>query len=397
MNILFLSSRFPYPALKGDQLIVYQRIRGLSKFFKITLVAIYTNEKELNELKYLEQYCHKVIPVKLSKIRIALNVIEGFFTNSLPLQVSYFNNKGFGQILTNIIKENEIDFIHAYTLRLAEYTKEQKVPVVYELIDSMQLNVENMIREERYFKKWIYKVESKRIQQYENDLVMNNSHISVVSQKDKDKIGLEHINVIPNGVDLDRFQLTSTSKKKGQIVFSGNMGYLPNIHAVKWFVTHCFPMVREFIPYATFIIAGANPSNSVKRLHNGRSVFVTGYVDSMVDVLNASEISIAPMRSGSGMQNKILEAMACRLPVVTTHNGIEGIFAKNNKEILVADTPEFFAQSIISLLSDKNLYNQIASNARDYVQKYHSWERSNRSIIDIYLEAFSVKKEYEKL
>jgi len=92
-----------------------------------------------------------------------------------------------------------------------------------------------------------------------------------------------------------------------------------------------------------------------------------------------------------------LEALACRLPVVTTHNGIEGIFAKNNKEILVADTPEFFAQSIISLLSDKNLYNQIASNARDYVQKYHSWERSNRSIIDIYLEAFSVKKEYEKL
>lgn len=396
MNILFLSSRFPYPALKGDQLIVYQRIKGLSRHFKITLVAVYTSESELKDLEYLKKYCHKIIPIKLSKARIAYNITKGLFADSLPLQVCYFDIKNFDQLLSQIIEENEIDLIHAFTLRLAEFARTKHIPVVYELIDSMQLNVENMIREEKNLKKWLYKIEGKRIGNYEKDLVQKNSHITLVSAKDKERIGLDHIHVVPNGVDMEQFIPADSARRKGQIVFSGNMNYLPNIHAVKWFVKYCFPMIRESVPNATFVIAGANPSNAVRKLHNGQTIIVTGYVDSLVDILTSSEVAIAPMRSGSGMQNKILEAMACGIPVVTTHNGLEGIFAKNNEEILVADVPELFAQSIISLMNNPDLYDKVSSNSRNYVQKHHSWEKSNRSIIDIYLEAYSEKEQFEK-
>lgn len=388
MNLLFISSRFPYPTLKGDQLIVYQRIKGLSKFFDITLLTFYTDENELNELEHVKLFCKRVIPVKLTKGKILKNSFETIFDKGKPLQVGYFKSDIFYKELIKCIELYKIDIVHSFTLRLAEFTKDLNIPVLYELIDSMELNVRNMIREEKGFKKWVYKTEYKRIKQYEQNLVKDNQYVSVVSTKDKEKIGFDHIKVIPNGVDLDIFKPTSFPKKNGRIIFTGNMGYLPNIHAVTWFALKCFPLILQAIPEAKFIIAGANPSYSVKKLHNGKNIYVTGYVHSLVDELTKSMVSVAPMRSGSGMQNKILEAMACELPVVTTHNGLEGIDAEPNEEILVADTSEIFAQSVISLLKVKTLHNKIAVNSRKYVAKNHSWELSNGKIIDMYLDAF---------
>lgn len=397
MNILFMSPRFPYPTLKGDQLIVYQRIKELSEFFDITLLTFYEDKKDLDEIDHLKQFCSEIVTVRLSRYQTIKNVVTGLFSSNLPLQVSYFQSKKYQQELDRIIRRKKIDLIHTYTLRLSEYTKGRKIPVVYELIDSMQLNIENMVREERLPKKWIYKIEQKRMAEYEDLLCKNEQFVSVVAEKDKERIAAEHIRVIPNGVDLSHFRPSKVHPVKGTIIFTGNMGYLPNVHAVRWFIKYCFPIVKEAIPYATFKIVGANPSAAVKSLHNNKSVIVTGYVESIVEELNKAELSVAPMRSGSGMQNKILEAMACGLPVVTTHNGLEGIWAEPGDEIWVADTPETFAQAVISVLSDSKDYKIRSEKARKYVEEHHSWKTSNKKVIDLYLDALSENKIIKKL
>lgn len=388
MRLLFLTPRFPYPSLKGDQLIVLNRLKELSKSFEIVLLTYYEKDSELVGLSELENYCEEIITVKLTKISSNLNIIRGLFGNNLPLQVNYYQSDKFDRELRRVIRQNQIQIVHAFTLRLAESTKNIKIPVIYELIDSMQLNIENMIREERLFKRWIYKVEQKRIKQYEKQLCRREKYLSVVSKKDKEKIGINHIRVIPNGVDSGAFN-RSEEFNKGEIIFSGNMGYLPNIHAVKWFVNQCLPTIKQAKPHVKFKIVGANPNAYIKSLHNGRDIIVTGYVDSIIGHLNKAQIAVAPMRSGSGMQNKIIEAMACGTPVVTTHNGLEGLFAKPDEEILVEDTPNTFSQAVIDLLSNETLYNQLAKNSVRYINEYHSWEHSNQKMADLYLDALS--------
>lgn len=390
MNILFVIPRFPNPPLKGDQLIVYNRLKGLSSNFNITLLLFYESEKELKAIGELNSFCKEIIPVKLTRLQSWINVAKAFFLNDLPFQVNYYSSKVFDNELQKLILKNKFDLVHVFTLRLAEFTKSLKLPVVYELIDSMQLNVENMVREEKFLKKWIYKEEQKRINKYEKELCRKQKYLCVVSEKDKQRIDESHINVIPNGVDTQKFSKKGTFKE-GLIIFTGNMGYLPNVHAVRWFAKKCFPIIKQAIPNATFKIVGANPTSYVKSLDDGHSILVTGYVDSMVEELNQAQIAVAPMRSGSGMQNKIIEAMSCEVPVVTTHNGLEGLFAEPELEILVADTPNTYAQAVINLLSDQKLYNEIAIHSRKYVQKYHSWDMSNGQISDLYIEVLSNK------
>lgn len=152
MRLLFISPRFPYPTLKGDQLIVFNRIKGLSKNFKIVLMTFYENESELQNLSELDQYCERIITIKIGPISIKKNLINGLLRNKLPLQVNYYASKEFQQNLDQVLLLHKIDLIHCFTLRLAEYCKNLDIPVIYELIDSMQLNLQNMIREERFFK-----------------------------------------------------------------------------------------------------------------------------------------------------------------------------------------------------------------------------------------------------
>ena len=115
------------------------------------------------------------------------------------------------------------------------------------------------------------------------------------------------------------------------------MSYPPNIRAARWFADECFPLIQAEVPGATFVIAGAAPAREIRELQTRNGIVVTGFVPSMPVTLNAATVAVAPMRSGAGIQNKILEAMACGLPVVTTTIGLGGITATRGRELLVAD------------------------------------------------------------
>lgn len=384
MKLLFVTPRFPYPLLRGDQVVSYHRLRTLAQRHEITLLTFYQHPSELKNIDYISEYCQTIHTVQLTKLQSIINVAKGIFNFQLPLQVAYYNSNYFTYKINSILSNNNFDLIHVFLLRVAPYFKNISTPKIIELIDSMQLNLERRVALESFPQRGIFKEELRRIIQYEQNLHNLFDHLVVVSEKDRKLIPSERVKVIPNGIDTELFSLQQQPPLKPTLIFSGNMSYAPNIHAVKWFVKTCLPIIQQTIPNVSLLIAGINPSREVCSLEQTAGVTVTGFVKSMPKTLKQANVAIAPMQSGSGIQNKILEAMASGLPVVTTTLGLGSLKAKPGREILLADSPEQFAQMTITLLQNAELAREIRQKARDFVVEKHSWEVAASQIEELY-------------
>jgi len=383
MNVLFITPRFPYPPFKGDQTVAYHRLKLLSREHKITLLTFYQSDIELEYLKKLNPFCKEIIPVKLSRYRSALNMIRGIIS-SLPFQVWYFKSEKFEKEVQRLLDKGDFDLIHTYMLRLAHYTEDTNVPKILDLIDSMQLNFERRTRLEKYPLKMVFNMELERLRKYEVNMVNKYDASIVVSDKDKAYINSSRVESIPLGVNIEAFRPISHLAKSKIIVFSGNMGYFPNENAILWFHEKCLGKIKQAVPDVRLLIVGNNPGPRLRELNNGNSVVVTGYVESIAKELSKAQIAIAPMQSGSGMQFKILETMACALPVVATSMGLGAISAINGESILIADDAEQFVQACVALLKDHCLAREIGRNGRELVVRKYSWERNIHSINEVY-------------
>ena len=161
------------------------------------------------------------------------------------------------------------------------------------------------------------------------------------------------------------------------------MKYKPNIEAIIWFIENCWSIIKVRYPFSNLLIAGSNPPKLIQKLSADPQIKVTGKVNSMSSVLNAAHVAIAPMVSGSGMQFKIIEAMACKIPVVTTSMGLGGIRATIGTEVLLGNTPQEFTECILELLEDASLRDMISEAAYKYVSKNHNWQSINKDYFKI--------------
>lgn len=384
MKILFITLRFPYPPAKGDQAVVYNRLKYLSKKHDITLLSLYQNDKELQGIEKVRPFCANICMVKLPRWKSFFNVLWYGLFSAYPLQVLYYRSPTFFKRIQSILKAENFDLVHAYLLRSAPYLQNINAPKVLELIDSMQLNFARRLELSEGLERRVIYEELKRVTAYEKSIGKTVEHMIVVADADKELLDCNNASAIPLGVATDFFCPNHNMSKPYTIVFSGNMDYSPNDQAVRWFVENCFSRVEKLVPHVHFIVAGRNPSEMVKKYGERTNITVTGFVESMPRLLNQAQIAIAPMQSGSGMQFKILEAMACGLPVVTTTLGLGDIKASLDKEILVADHPNDFVQVVARLLNCPELSGNIGDNARDYIMNNHSWVYMTETVDRIY-------------
>jgi glycosyltransferase involved in cell wall biosynthesis len=175
------------------------------------------------------------------------------------------------------------------------------------------------------------------------------------------------------------------------------MGYFPNKNAILWFYKNCWEIIKKQEPDAQLVIAGRNPGADLEKYNNHNSVQVSGEVDSVATVLQNAHLAIAPMQSGSGMQFKILEAMACQLPVVTTTIGLGTIPAVNNDSIMVTDNPDEFAHCCLRLLADDILAKSIGEKARQLIQQNFTWEKNIEKLYRLYDELLPVKEQQRSI
>jgi glycosyltransferase involved in cell wall biosynthesis len=250
----------------------------------------------------------------------------------------------------------------------------------------MELNFRRRLVSESWYWQPLVKEEIKRLHQYERSRVEEFDVAVVVSETDKAVIDHPKIKCIPLGVDLSVFYPGSKKSDYPSIVFSGNMSYYVNEKSILWFIKHCWENIKAQVPNIRLKIIGANPSKKLLQCTNDDSILITGFVPSLADELRTGHIAIAPMQSGSGMQNKVLEAMACGLPVVCTSLGLGMIKAEHKKEVLSADEAETFAESCIYLMTNVKERKEMGQRAYELVKESYTWDVNAERINRLYRE-----------
>jgi len=260
-----------------------------------------------------------------------------------------------------------------------------KIPTVVDFIDAFSINMRRRAAKEPIPVKWLFELEARRMSAYEREIVYKSNYQIVSSKVDMASIGnFETLCVIPNGVNVHDYPYIEDNREEHMIVFTGHMSYFPNTDAAVYFATEIFPIIRSHVPNALFFIVGADPPPRVQRLARIPGICVTGRVPRIQDYLMRATVAVAPMRSGSGILNKILEAMASGAPVVATSYAIGGLEAIEGEHLLVADDTREIAEHVINLFLDPKLRRYLARNARRLVEEKYTWERAVTMLEEVY-------------
>jgi sugar transferase (PEP-CTERM/EpsH1 system associated) len=202
--------------------------------------------------------------------------------------------------------------------------------------------------------------------------------VLTVSETDRDAflpyLDAQKIRVIPTGVDVEYFQPTPSEERPNSVVFTGSMDWLPNEDGILYFADAIFPLIKQQCPEISLEVVGRKPSRKLQALAEGdKSIRLTGWVDDIRPFLARGSICIVPLRIGGGTRLKIFEAMAMGKAVVSTSVGAEGLPVQSGQNVILADSPRDFAESVVALLRDTNQRKRLGTAARKLVQEKYSW------------------------
>lgn len=406
MKLLFTTSRLPYPPFQGDRLKIYHVLRILSRKHQITLLSFTQDAAEDNLAKELAPFCRRIETIILPKTKSYQNLLTGIFSNK-PFQVSYYHSKAFQQKLNQILAEDNYDLIHTHLIRMVPYSADLQIPKVLDLTDAISeyLKTRYETTSNPIVKAGLF-IEWQRMLRYE-PILQKFNRISVCSEPDRDNLlktaPTARIEVIRNGLDIEYFKPNPEQQpEQNSIIFTGNMTYAPNEDGLIYFYREILPLIRKTIPTVKLYIVGKDPSPTVQKLA-AENVIVTGKVPDLRTYYSLAQVSICPIRFGAGTLNKVIEPMAMGIPVVSTSISCVGMnvtpiqdphFASadyQNQNIVFADTPETFAQSVINLLQQPELRQKIGAAAIELIKAEHDWESIVAKLERIYLEIVSSK------
>lgn len=383
MKLFVILPRFPYPTEKGDKLRAFHQLRVLSKKHEIHLFALSHKNVKESDVEKVKLYCKSIIIYRLRIIPVAWNLCLSLF-NGRPLQAGYYYSKNAQKLINKKIEQIKPDHVYCQLLRTAAYVFDCKLPKTLDYQDVFSKGIERRIPSANLFMKLFLKFELKRLRIYERYVFDKFDNKTIITKPDRDQIPhpeKEEIVIIPNGVDQEYFK---PFKKEliSELLFTGNMGYPPNIDCAEYLVNKVLPIIHQKYPKVRLTIAGASPHSKVKALASDK-VFVTGWVDDIRDYYAGTLIFMAPMQLGTGLQNKLLEAMAMRLPCITSSLCNSALLATENMEILVGNTPHEVAQQAIRLLDNPEFAGTIANNGFTFVTSKYSWEGATQKLSNL--------------
>jgi glycosyltransferase involved in cell wall biosynthesis len=386
LKVVILTSRFPYPLDKGDKLRIYHHIKELSKYTSITLICLCEEPITVESIDVLSPYCTGGIHAfQLSKRKRVAESLR-YFIKGRPMQVGYFFSSEIKERINWIIDELEPDHVHCHMVRMIPYIrfkKNRRYSLDY--MDSMVLN--DMASQHikgrgvgilRY-------MERKRIAAFETKFHISFDHHFIISQRDRIQMNhaiQEDIEILSNGVETKEVTSLFESQKEYDLCFCGNLGYVPNQKAIDIILNDILPQLRT----SSIVLAGSDAPSYLSSIRE-EYLTILSPVDDMSDIYMKSRILIAPIFTGSGQQNKILEAMALGVPCITTSFVNESIGANNGDEILIADEAKSFIEGVKVLFSHSEIYAEISRNGKALVERRFDWCRNTKPLIDAILNS----------
>ena len=386
-NVLILSSKSPYPLRDGAAIRTYQSICMLAELGYVVDVLYISETDDLAEVKKgLDVYCRNVYHFVMTKRQSYLSVLRGLFTNFLPLQVNYFYTRKVRRwIVKNV---SRYDLIYCNNIRTAHYARDLKVLKVIDYVDAYSMNYQSARDKTNGLWHWIYSIDYPRCNTFEQKLLHEFEKHIIISDVDKEYIlsqakSVVPISVIENFTPIDDSKRIVYDNQSYNLLFVGAMNYEPNITAVSHFCRWVLPTLIERFPDIKFYIVGKTPHPDVMALAN-EHVIVTGFVESVWDYLKLATIVVTPMQTGSGLQNKILQAMAVGACVVTTPKGYEGLVTDEGQPVIAKNSKDMI-KTITYLLEHPEERARRGKEAIGYVKKHYDKEVIKAKFRELFL------------
>ncbi len=380
---------------------------------QVTVLTFSSNNKQQDDAAHLTNFCNQVISVPMPLWRSLWNCLAALPSRK-PLQSVFSWNLNGASALENLLQngnsEEDFDVIHVEHLRGVRYAlhaqRLQKLPVVWDSVDCISFLFRQATKESKSLPvRLISRLELARTEQFESKLSRQFSRILVTSKKDRaalmklqtrfqtknnnqKPIKDDHIQVVSNGVDLNYFnQGPFEWRDTKTVTVTGKMSYHANVSMVMNLATEIMPRVWENRPDVKLTIVGKDPGREIVALANNPQITVTGTVPDIRPYLHQATIAVAPLKYGAGVQNKILESMACGTPTITTSLAASPLMGNWKDNLLTADDPETFAKLILQLLDEPAQRIRLADAGRAYVESHYDWRIIAQQLADIYRAA----------
>lgn len=381
MKLFLITSRVPYPLEKGDKLRAFHFLRELSRNNELFLFCISGSSVDEKALHELQKFCKEVHVYKLPFLFRFFSLFRSFFQGK-PFQVGWFYSASAASAIESHVARVQPDAFICQLVRTAEYLPQKYEGIkVIDYMDAFSVGMQRRYTQSGFPMSQVYRYEYEKLAAYEEAVMHRFQLHLIISDQDKrlmPKAMQPHLKVLRNGVDLAYYRYEDAQEymvRSEVLLFSGNMSYPPNIQAAHFLVEKILPLVHRDKPQTKLTLAGARPSASVKKMA-GKNVRVTGWINDLRHEYGQAKVFVAPMFSGTGMQNKLLEAMAMAVPCITTRMAAEAINGKHMENIIIADDEKNFSEAIVYLLSHPEQAKNMGLMGRKHVEESFSWQHN---------------------
>ena len=386
MHILWLKTELLHPVDKGGKIRTYHMLKALKREHRVTYLTLDDGTAAPDATEKAAEYCDKLMLVphatsaKFSAkfyAELAQNLVS-----SLPYFMKKYESTAMRQAIEQRVGKGDIDVVVCDFLN-PSINLPEKLPCASLLF---QHNVEAMIWRRHYevqaqpLKKAYLKGQWDKSVAYEKAACHRFDYVAAVSADDAEMMrrdyGVARVSDVPTGVDTDFFRPSGNETvEPHSLVFTGSMDWLPNEDAIRYFTEAIMPLIKQQIPDVKLTVVGRNPFPSLVELsQRDPSVVVTGRVDDVRPYMERAAAYVIPLRIGGGTRLKVYEAMAMEMPIVSTTIGAEGLPVNHGQELLLADEPQAFADSVIRVLREKELAQRLGQQSAQTVRAKFGWE-----------------------
>lgn len=394
MRILICSREAPLPPTTGLRLQVAALREQLARRHEVRVLAFRTPDERPGQ--------PDPEGMRLLQPPAAGGAISKIVRNSRSLLL--WRPRGYDEItealrgpLVEELEHFQPDVVHSTMGHIAAFTDQlARYATVAAPLDAWYLNCAADVRVARGARKWLLRSDVARLRRFEATHYRRFGRVIVVSDDNAEALRridpMLDVRVIPNGVDGERFAYRpSVARDPNLVLFTGVMSYAPNITAADFLARRVMPKVRAARPGARLAIVGREPADSVRALASLDGIDVVGEVPDMTTWLNSGRVYACPMLTGSGIKNKLLEALATGLPSVVTPRALAGLAVTPGRHLLVGENEDQLAAQLVHVLADDETAQALSRAGREYVSANHTWEAVGRAYERVYAEALQVR------
>lgn len=403
-HVVVLSHRVPFPPNKGDKIRTYHQIRRLrEEGFDVSVCTLVGDGEEEGYLRSLGES----LDVRTFAARPGARwsrMARGLLGRR-PISVGFFFSERLLEIFSSFLATTRVDAIMCTSSSMAEYVF--RAPIgedgdrPFLVMDFMDMDSEKWrqyAQRAAWPRSWIFQRESRLLGRYERRAYRRFDASLFVSAKEAELFVArtgesgERLHAVGNGVELDA-QPPPPVRPSGSagLLFTGVMDYFPNEDAMVWFHETMWPQILSRWPEARLTIAGMRPTRRLRSMGRHENIEVTGFVDDISRYYAEADLFVAPFRIARGIQNKLLQAFAAGVPVVTTRAGAEGLVCTDEVDVIIADEPDDFVNAVDLLLRDPAERERLRDNARRLVESRYSWTAQTRALTELLREATAAR------